>query len=90
MYSSDKMAFVAVSIDDGDDLFRWRYEAGEKSKLTVQLRATDKMAFMGKYGIESIPRYMLIDPEGRFVATSLPRPSDRLFEDYLLRVSGGK
>lgn len=90
MYSSDKMAFVALSIDDGDNVSRWQYEAGAKSKRVVQLRASDKMAFMGKYGIESIPRYMLIDPEGRFVATSLPRPSDRLFEDYLLRVSGGK
>jgi len=89
MYSNDKMAFVALSIDDGDDQFRWQWEAGQKSKLTVQLRARDKMAFMRKYGIESIPRYMLIDPQGRFLASSLPRPSDRLFEDYLLRVSGG-
>jgi thiol-disulfide isomerase/thioredoxin len=90
LYSSDKMAFVALSIDDGDDLNQWQYQAGDKSKLLVQLRATDKMAFMRTYGIESIPRYMLIDPEGRFVATSLPRPSDRLFEDYLLNVSAGK
>jgi thiol-disulfide isomerase/thioredoxin len=90
MYSSDKMAFVALSIDDGENRFLWQMQAEAKSKLMVQLRATDKMAFMGKYGIESIPRYMLIDPEGRFVATNLPRPSDRLFEDYLLRVSGGK
>jgi thiol-disulfide isomerase/thioredoxin len=89
MYASDRMAFVAVSIDDGDNLYKWQYEAGAKSKTVVQLRAKDKMVFMGQYGIETIPRYMLIDPEGRFVATSLPRPSDRLFEDYLLRVSEG-
>ncbi len=90
MYSNDKLAFVALSIDDGLEKFSWQMEAGNKSKLVVQLRAADKMAFMRTYGIESIPRYMLIDPEGRFVVTSMPRPSDRLFEDYLLRVKEGK
>jgi thiol-disulfide isomerase/thioredoxin len=90
MHSSDKMAFVALSIDEGDNLYRWQYEAEAKSKKVVQLRATNNRAFMGTYGIESIPRYMLLDPEGRFVTSSLPRPSDRLFEDYLLRVSEGK
>jgi thiol-disulfide isomerase/thioredoxin len=90
MYSSDKMAFVALSIDDGDNVFRWQYEAGAKSKNVVQLRASNNRAFMRTYGIEGIPRYMLLDPEGRFVTSSMPRPSDRLFEDYLLRVKQGK
>lgn len=87
LYSSDKLAFVALSIDDPESQFMWEMEVRGKVKQLVQLKAVDKMSFMRKYGIESIPRYMLIDPQGRFVAANLPRPSDRLFEDYLREVA---
>jgi hypothetical protein len=43
---------------------------------------------MNKYGIEMIPRFILIDPQGNISMMNMPRASDKLFEDYLRREAG--
>jgi thiol-disulfide isomerase/thioredoxin len=83
MYAGDKLAFVSLSVDEGNNVYAWQYEAAAKSKRVVQLRAEAPFEFMSKYAIESIPRFMLIDPEGKLTMINMPRPSDPLFEDYL-------
>jgi thiol-disulfide isomerase/thioredoxin len=89
IYAGDKIAFVSLSVDEGtNNVSRWQFEAPAKSKRVVQLRAEAPFDFMGKYGIESIPRFMLIDPEGKISTMNMPRPSDAVFEDYLRRVVG--
>lgn len=90
MYAGDKIAFVSLSVDEGTgNVFTWQYEAPAKSKRVVQLRAEAPFDFMRKYGIESIPRFMLIDPEGKISAMNMPRPSDPVFEDYLKQQVAG-
>jgi thiol-disulfide isomerase/thioredoxin len=88
MYSGDKLAFVSLSVDEGNNVYSWQYEAAAKSKRVVQLRVDDSFAFMRKYGIESIPRFILIDPQGNIAMMNMPRASDKLFEDYLRREAG--
>ncbi len=88
MYAGDKLAFVSLSVDEGDNAMSWQYEAAAKSKRVVQLRSETTFEFMTNYGIESIPRFMLIDPEGRLAMINIPRPSDPVFEDYLRREVG--
>jgi thiol-disulfide isomerase/thioredoxin len=83
MYSGDKIAFVSLSVDQGRFVINWQYEAQYKSKRVVQLRSENPMEFMNKYGISEIPRFFLVDPEGKIAMISMPRPSDPLFEDYL-------
>ena len=44
-------------------------------------------AFMDAYAVHSIPRFILIDPEGKIVDTEAPRPSfdkTRVLLDELL------
>jgi thiol-disulfide isomerase/thioredoxin len=88
MYAGDKVAFVSLSVDEGNNVYSWQFEAAAKSKRVVQLRAEAPFEFMSKYAIESIPRFMLIDPEGKLTMINMPRPSDPVFEDYLLREVG--
>jgi thiol-disulfide isomerase/thioredoxin len=88
MYVGDKVAFVSLSVDEGDNVFAWQFEAAGKSKRVVQLRVKDVFGFMKRYGIEMIPRFILIDPQGNIAMMNMPRASDKLFEDYLRREAG--
>lgn len=85
MYGSDKVNFVSLSVDAPEDMYRWQYEAGTKSRSVMQLRAVSKDDFMSQYGIEFIPRFLLIDPKGKIAMANLPRPSERAFEEILRR-----
>jgi thiol-disulfide isomerase/thioredoxin len=88
MYAGDKVAFVSLSVDEGDNVYAWQFEAAGKSKRVVQLRVKDVFGFMTRYGIEMIPRFILIDPQGNIAMMNMPRASDKLFEDYLRREAG--
>ena len=83
-YSNEKIAFVAVSIDE--DKMAWKLEAPMKSKRVLQLWAkNEKDEFTNGYAIASIPRFMLIDPMGKIVNANMPPPSDPEFENILRR-----
>ena len=82
-YSSDKIAFVALSIDDNKRM--WEFEAYEKSKKVLQLLASDKKALGDAYGFESIPRFLFIGPDGKIINIQMPRPSTAEFEDAIVR-----
>ena len=43
----------------------------------------DPQKFMGAYGIEGIPRFMLIDPDGKFININMPKPSEKEFEEII-------
>lgn len=82
-YSSDKIAFVALSIDESKQ--RWEFEAHEKSRKVLQLLSVDKKALGEAYGFESIPRFLFIGPDGKIINIQMPRPSTAEFEDLIVR-----
>ncbi len=82
-YTNPKIAFVSLSIDDNK--YSWKNEANEKSSQVLQLLANDKNVFGKAYGIESIPRFLLIGPDGKIINIQMPYPSDPAFEDILKR-----
>ncbi|HLF46375.1 MAG TPA: TlpA disulfide reductase family protein, partial [Chitinophagaceae bacterium] len=82
-YTSPKLAFVALSIDD--NFGSWRSQASEKSPRVLQLIANDKNAFGKSYGIETIPRFILLGPDGKIINIQMPYPSDSEFEAMLKR-----
>ena len=83
-YTSDKVAFVAVSIDE--EKAPWRMEAPQKSKRVLQLWSKNPNEdFMKQYSVSSIPRFMLIDARGFIVNANMPAPSDPEFESILLK-----
>ena len=82
-YTSENLAFISISIDE--EKFKWKRESGDKAKTVLQLWALNKEIFMSFYGIEGIPRFMLIDPEGKIVNINMARPSEEEFENILKR-----
>jgi len=82
-YTSPSVAFVALSIDDNK--WAWQNEASEKSLGVMQLRVNDKNIFGQAYGIEYIPRYILLGPDGKIINAQMPEPSNQLFEETLRR-----
>ncbi|WP_423818618.1 TlpA disulfide reductase family protein [Salinimicrobium sp. TIG7-5_MAKvit] len=77
-YSDRNIQFVSVSIDEEKDLEKWKRFVREKNLTGHQLIA-DKFAdsiLATTFNIKNIPRFLLLDPEGKIVDASAPFPSD--------------
>ncbi len=77
-YHGKNIEFVSLSIDQKKDYEKWRKMVADKSLGGIQLFA-DKdwsSAFTQAYYVDSIPRFILIDPQGNIVSADAPRPSD--------------
>jgi len=80
-YKKSKIQFVAVSTDE--NIQNWYIAAKSKSKSVLQLHAFDLNRFGKDYDVVSIPRFILIDPNGNFVNAKMPYPNDPAFEMVL-------
>jgi thiol-disulfide isomerase/thioredoxin len=98
-YEDKKVAFVSISVDEGrgykDRSFEaskegWKKMIAEKEMGGIQLFSDKnwKSDFIAAYKVNSIPRFILIDPNGVVVDADAPRPSspkfDRLFASLSL------
>jgi thiol-disulfide isomerase/thioredoxin/predicted RNA-binding protein YlxR (DUF448 family) len=85
MYHDKNVVFVSISIDVAKDHDKWKNFVTEKQLGGVQLIA-DKdwySDFMKSYGVTSIPRFILIDPNGKVVQSDASRPSAPQLKDEL-------
>ena len=88
-YQDKNIAFVSLSIDEKKDYDKWRTMITEKKLEGIQLMADNnwKSKFVTDYGIKGIPRFIIIDIDGRIVSSDAPRPSNseiRVLFDELL------
>ena len=81
-YEGKNIHFVSISIDERNrpryNYDAWRKMIVEKDLGGIQLFADNAFnsKFTKAYGIDSIPRFLLIDPDGNIVSGNAPRPSD--------------
>jgi thiol-disulfide isomerase/thioredoxin len=77
-YHGKNIEFVSLSIDAKKDYEKWRKFVEEKKLGGIQLFADSDWTskFVQDYAIESIPRFILVDPNGNIVSADAPRPSD--------------
>ena len=86
-YHEKNIAFVSLSVDALTDHDKWKEMIQEKELGGIQLFADNswKSEFVTNYGIQGIPRFLLIDPEGIIVNPNAPRPSSpeliKLFDE---------
>lgn len=80
-YKKEKIQFVALSTDE--NIQKWYIAAQSKSKSVLQWHANNLDGFSKAYNIVSIPRFILIDPNGNFVNANLPFPAEASFEILL-------
>jgi thiol-disulfide isomerase/thioredoxin len=84
-YEGKNIAFVSISVDVQKDFEKWKKFVAEKQLGGVQLFA-DKdwnSDFMKSYSINSIPRFILIDPTGKIVNADAARPSSPKLSEQL-------
>ncbi len=76
-YHGKNIQFVSISIDKKKDYEKWRKMVKNKKLGGIQLFADNdwESDFVTAYGIEGIPRFILIDPVGKIVKSDAPRPS---------------
>jgi len=77
-YKGKNIQFVSISIDEKKDYKKWKTMIAEKQLGGVQLMADNNWnsTFVKEYGILGIPRFILVDPEGKIVSADAPRPSE--------------
>ena len=82
-YKGKDLEIVSLSIDKLDDKEKWLAMVKDENLQGIQLLANQEWNsdFVRDYNIQGIPRFILIDKEGKIVDADAPRPSDpRLIE----------
>lgn len=77
-YADKNVEFVGVSIDKMEDKAKWEAMVKEKDLKGIQVLADQdwKSQFAKDYNVMGIPRFILIDAEGKIIAADAPRPSN--------------
>ncbi len=68
------ICFVSISCDK--DTLVWKKKIKEEKLGGIQLICRNDFEFRKIYQVEWIPRFILIDPEGKIVNANMSRPSD--------------
>jgi len=84
-YHGKNIEFVSVSIDAQKDHDKWQKFVTDKQLGGIQLIADNEWNsdFAKSYNVMSIPRFILIDPQGKVVDSNATRPSDQALQTQL-------
>jgi thiol-disulfide isomerase/thioredoxin len=84
-YHGKNIEFVSISVDVEKDHDKWKSFVTDKQLEGIQLIADKNWMsdFITAYKINSIPRFILIDPKGNIVDADAARPSDPRLQQQL-------
>ncbi|MGV1011042.1 MAG: TlpA family protein disulfide reductase [Flavobacterium sp.] len=84
-YKGKNIAFVSISVDEDKDHDKWKKFVSDKKLGGIQLFADKNWnsEFITAFGINSIPRFILIDPKGIVLNADAPRPSEPILQEKL-------
>lgn len=84
-YHGKNIEFVSISVDTDKDHEKWVKFVTDKELGGVQLFADKNWMsdFIQSYGINAIPRFILLDPKGNVVNADANRPSDNKLQQQL-------
>ncbi|PTR01150.1 AhpC/TSA family protein [Mucilaginibacter yixingensis] len=76
-YAGLNIAFISISIDKLSDAAKWKTTVKTHELSGTQLLAENewKSDFVKKYNVNSIPRFILLDPDGKIISADADRPS---------------
>lgn len=77
-YKGKNIEFVSISIDAIKDQPKWSKFVVEKQLGGIQLLAENEWEskFIKDYGVEGVPTFILLDPNGNIITARAPKPSD--------------
>ncbi len=86
MHGSDVL-FVSISVDKEKDKEKWKEFVAKEQLSGLQLFASGGDDIMRFYQINAIPRFIVVDAQGKIVTVDAPRPSEpelkKLLEETL-------
>lgn len=84
-FKNKNIVFISISVDRENAYPKWKDFVKKKELRGVQLYADNSFdsAFIEAYGISSIPRFIIIDPEGKIVNANAKKPSTQQCEEEL-------
>ena len=85
-YKDKNIVFITISTDS--DINGWKKAAREEGLVSENdflLLNSDHAAFVKRYNINMIPRYMLIGKDGKVLSDDAPRPSDLKLKELINR-----
>ena len=84
-YHGKNIEFVSISIDTKKDYEKWKKFVADKELGGIQLIADKDWSsdFMIAFGINSIPRFLLIGPDGNVIDADADRPSSPQLQQTL-------
>lgn len=77
-YKNQELTIVSISIDPQSDYEKWKKMVENKDLKGVQIFSDNdwNSQFVVDYGIRGIPRFILLDKEGKIISADAPRPSN--------------
>ena len=77
-YEESNLRFIGISIDQQEDIELWKEKIAEEQLPGTQLIMENgwQSTFKSDYVVSSVPRFILIDEEGKFIDVDAPRPSE--------------
>jgi len=73
-YEGKNITFVSISVDRNKDA--WQKMVTDKSLGGTQLHYGNDRTFSTEYMIKTIPRFIILDPNGAIINPDAPRPSN--------------
>lgn len=87
-FKDRNIVFVGLSIDKADRKKTWLSFVKDRELPGVQVTTEGDMTFVNAVNMTIIPRYLLIDPEGKIFDADLPRPSNPGLKKFLNSIKG--
>jgi len=72
---NDDIQFISISVDDDRQAWLDKLAKDKPEWAQYQLTGDENRKFMTSMGIQGIPRFILLDAEGRFIQNDAVRPS---------------
>lgn len=82
-FHKKNIKFVSISIDNPNLKDKWQAMIKDKQMGGVQLFANGDQSFTEAYQVSGIPRFILIDTEGKIITDNAPRPSSQQIHNLL-------
>ena len=84
-YHGKNIEFVSISVDTEKDYEKWKKMVVAKELGGIQLFADKNWTsdFIKAFGINSIPRFILIGPDGKVIKADAARPSSASLTELL-------
>ncbi|MCE7061857.1 TlpA disulfide reductase family protein [Dyadobacter sp. CY343] len=84
-YKEKQIVFLSLSVDYQKNKDKWKKFIADKNLTGVQVLADQawQSQFIKDYAVTSIPRFIIIDPEGKVVDADAARPSSPNFIENL-------